>query len=625
MPAKKTKEEILELIDDRNERDPDKSVTIVDDFEYEGMNQKIKVKCKNDHEWSTSIKFLINGNWCPICSRKEVGDRNAKGVDSLLLRINNRNKINPDKAVRIKDVSQYSAMNKKMTFICANNHEWNAIPKTVVNGSYCPECRRLSNIERDTYTHDHFLSVLEERNKRRNHNKVYLHAGEVYKRVEDRLLFICDKGHVWRTQAKNVIQSDSGCPICANKGFSYKAIEWIESIERIEGIKIRHRGNSEEEFRIPSTKYKVDGYCEETNTVYEFYGDFWHGNPAVTIPSEINPACNTSYSELYGKTMQRERNIRNLGYSIVVMWENDWDMINRSRYEFGRIVNKACFNNRAVLNSDILGDDLPTVDLYDEDTSTAINLCTLNEWQEQKLNSRNLNKRMVDRSLEIGVRLVVFFEDEWNNNRQLILDKLSYIASITELSKIYARKCTVHPIESRLKSNFLNQNHIQGNDKNCTATYGAFFEDELVAVMTFVKPRIFMKGKDTDKEGVYELSRFASANDKQIVGIAGKLLKRFEDDFNPEMVFSFADRRWSIGNLYDKLGFDLDRINPPEYFYIINGERKHRWQFRKDALKTKLKDYDPGITEYQNMLNHGYDRVWGAGTMKFVKTYPTIE
>ena len=120
------------------------------------------------------------------------------------------------------------------------------------------------------------------------------------------------------------------------------------------------------------------------------------------------------------------------------------------------------------------------------------------------------------------------------------------------------------------------------------------------------------------EEGVYELSRFASRNDMNVIGIASKLLKHFQREYQPKRIFSFADRRWSIGNLYTSIGFRLDRINNPDYFYIINGERKHRWQFRKDILKKKLSSFDPSLTEYENMLVAGYDRVWGAGTLKYV-------
>lgn len=84
------------------------------------------------------------------------------------------------------------------------------------------------------------------------------------------------------------------------------------------------------EYKIPTTRYRADGYCEETNTIYEFHGDYFHGNPKRFDPEEENKLCNATHGELYQKTLQKEQKIRNLGYNLVVMWESDWININKS-------------------------------------------------------------------------------------------------------------------------------------------------------------------------------------------------------------------------------------------------------------------------------------------------------
>ena len=68
---------------------------------------------------------------------------------------------------------------------------------------------------------------------------------------------------------------------------------------------------------------KVDGYCYETNTVYEFHGDYWHGNPKRFDPNDINKTNGKTYGELYTKTMERDQKIRDLGYNLIVKWESD--------------------------------------------------------------------------------------------------------------------------------------------------------------------------------------------------------------------------------------------------------------------------------------------------------------
>ena len=79
----------------------------------------------------------------------------------------------------------------------------------------------------------------------------------------------------------------SGCPKCNNNGYSKAQILWLDFLSKFYNIHIQHALN-EEEFVIPNTKYKADGYCKETNTIYEFHGDFWHGNPKIFTLDEIN-------------------------------------------------------------------------------------------------------------------------------------------------------------------------------------------------------------------------------------------------------------------------------------------------------------------------------------------------
>lgn len=62
-------------------------------------------------------------------------------------------------------------------------------------------------------------------------------------------------------------------------------------------VNIQH-GNNIGEFRIPNTKYSADGYCKETNAIYEFHGDYWHGNPNKFIQSEMNITCKKTFREI---------------------------------------------------------------------------------------------------------------------------------------------------------------------------------------------------------------------------------------------------------------------------------------------------------------------------------------
>jgi len=119
----------------------------------------------------------------------------------------------------------------------------------------------------------------------------------------------------------------NGCPYCSNKGYSKVSIEWLNSISS----DIQHAENGGE-FRITksdNTYYKIDGYDKSTNTVYEFHGDVYHGNPDKFDSEDHCHPFNKEVTagELYRKTMERENEITSLGYNLVVMWESDFKLI----------------------------------------------------------------------------------------------------------------------------------------------------------------------------------------------------------------------------------------------------------------------------------------------------------
>jgi hypothetical protein len=91
------------------------------------------------------------------------------------------------------------------------------------------------------------------------------------------------------------------------------------------GQKIWHAGNrGEYMIQTPYGVYYADGYCEETNTVYEYYGDYWHGNPWIYNPQEMNPDAGKTFGQLFYETCQREAIILRLGYKLVTIWEANY-------------------------------------------------------------------------------------------------------------------------------------------------------------------------------------------------------------------------------------------------------------------------------------------------------------
>ena len=121
-----------------------------------------------------------------------------------------------------------------------------------------------------------------------------------------------------------------GCTSCSLVGVSKKQLLWLQYEQDKLQQYIQTHMSEKGEYKIPDIG-KVDGYCHETNTVYEFHGIFWHGHPDFFDSNTIHPVVKLkTYGEKYQETLDRDEKIRNLGYKLVVIWEHEWDKITSS-------------------------------------------------------------------------------------------------------------------------------------------------------------------------------------------------------------------------------------------------------------------------------------------------------
>lgn len=213
---------------------------------------------------------------------------------------------------------------------------------------------------------------------------------------------------------------------------------------------------------------------------------------------------------------------------------------------------------------------------------------------------------------QIGIRLIHVFEDEWIYRRDIVSSRVRNILGCYEHT-VYARKCHVEEIDQHMSGDFIEKNHIQGNCSD-KIRLGLFLDDELVSVMTFGASRF-------NKKYDWELLRFCNKLNYHVIGGAGKLLKYFERKYNPKNLISYADRRWSVGNLYDKLGFSKVGVSVPSYSYVKNGRRLSRIGFQKHKLNKILEKFDENLSEVENMKNNGYFRIWDCGNLVYAKEY----
>lgn len=235
------------------------------------------------------------------------------------------------------------------------------------------------------------------------------------------------------------------------------------------------------------------------------------------------------------------------------------------------------------------------------------------EWFGKKDHMYHLNKTI--KCNEKGYGLIHVFEDEYENHKELVENKIKHILKVEDNEiKIGARKCTVKEINKSVSNDFLEKYHIQGK-VSASVYYGAYYNNELIGVMTFKKEA---------KDGFWELSRYATDYHYICQGLGSKMFRHFIRENNPIEVKSFADRRWTVSadnNLYTKLGFKLENTLRPDYRYyneeVDRFQRFHKFGFRKQILNKKY-GLPLTMTETQMVQELGYDRIWDCGLFKYV-------
>jgi hypothetical protein len=248
------------------------------------------------------------------------------------------------------------------------------------------------------------------------------------------------------------------------------------------------------------------------------------------------------------------------------------------------------------------------LDIYIPTHKIAIELDGL-YWHSERFkdNDYHLNKTLeCERQ---GIQLIHIFEDEWLDKNNIIKSRLRNLLKLNEY-RIYARKCEIRTIDSMMSTKFLNDNHLQGNVKS-SIKIGLFHENELVSLMTFGKRPILNKSE-------YELLRFCNKLNTSVIGGADRLFKHFLKTYNPNNIISYADRRWSQGNLYEKLGFTFKHNSKPNYYYIIGLSRVNRFSFQKHLL---IKNgFDKTLSEHKIMLTRGFYRIYDCGSKVYTLT-----
>jgi hypothetical protein len=211
-----------------------------------------------------------------------------------------------------------------------------------------------------------------------------------------------------------------------------------------------------------------------------------------------------------------------------------------------------------------------------------------------------------------GLLLIHLWEDIWLAKRVQVLSRLN---SFLGLNKgFHGRKAKIETISQKQAIDFLNDNHLQGYVK-AKYYYGLTTNDNLIALASFSATRP-MKSKGKDYQSA-ELVRFASKDGLTIVGGLSKLVKHFIKQIKINDLMTYADRDWSLGSGYNKLGFTQSDITEPMQLYL-NKQTLIRYSLHRLPKSLILSFKAQNTLNLDDfLLSNGYIKLFNTGNLKF--------
>jgi len=275
---------------------------------YINNKTKIVIICKIHGEFYQSPSNHIskyNKNGCPICAGK-----NKTTADfTTQCRIKHNDKYN-------YSLTNYKGYYSEIKIICPKHGLFLQRAGHHLEGSGCKQCGIENSTDSKLSNKKDFISKAN-----KIHNNKYDYSCVIYKRARNPVKIICPKHGLFLQSPDNHICKAKGCPSCHHR-ISKGEIEFLNYY--------KIQPNNRQKYIFP---YKVDGYDPQTNTIYEFLGDYYHGNPIKFDHKKYNKICHKTYGDLYNKTFFKLKNLKMMGYSIKYIWENDW-------YKFQRGIDK---------------------------------------------------------------------------------------------------------------------------------------------------------------------------------------------------------------------------------------------------------------------------------------------
>lgn len=270
---------------------------------YLNAIKKVKISCPDHGEFFQRPNDHLGGHGCAAC----LGMKTLEQFRAHALLIH-------DDRYCYESVV-WKGASKKIAIKCQNHGIFWMLPTSHIRARQgCPKCGG-----KQMNTEEWLRRV---KSKRMDFDQYDFSKSE-YTDFKTKITIICIHHGIFSKKPSQFYKY--GCPKCTTSGHHSKIEhEWLDLVG-IDDI-CRNLTIRDNDGRV----FYVDGYDAATKTVYEFYGDYWHGNPNVYERDAVNPNSKTTFGKLYDTTMDREKYLRMQGYNVISIWENEF-MAGRSK------------------------------------------------------------------------------------------------------------------------------------------------------------------------------------------------------------------------------------------------------------------------------------------------------
>jgi hypothetical protein len=286
--------------------------TYVEDT-FDGVGSKITIICNLHGEFKQKVgNHLYCKQGCPTCGIERAASKNRKTFDDFI----NAAKQKHD---NFYDYSEFKYINftTKGTIICPHHGQFKQSPELHVNfGNGCRKCGFERTGKSSKLSKDEIIT------------RLITKFGDLYdiSLVNTHLdhfplPIICMKHGMFHMTYEN-FRLGQGCPYCSKK-FCGKQNKWLDHLGIDRKLWQKRVYLYDESFII------ADAFDPETNTIYEFWGDYHHGNPNVHSHDTIHFLSKKPLGELYENTLKKIEKIEKSGFNLIQIWENEWDKLQK--------------------------------------------------------------------------------------------------------------------------------------------------------------------------------------------------------------------------------------------------------------------------------------------------------